>query len=198
MAEQPAASHECKGGKERRQSTATTHEQVTTRSSHQWGQRTARAPKRYDTPCLKLASLPTHGQGWQLFSALEGVQPTPLQANKARKGWNRCQPLKQPALTSRSSRALLGVSFTSCPQPETLMLADGRLVSPPCTACSRGVMGKARPRHCTQSKSVVLVRSTTSSWVAWQASSHLLHHPPFPAFSLPLPPPFPGPRLPGG
>lgn len=36
------------------------------------------------------------------------------------------------------------------------MLADGRLVSPPCTACSTGVVGKTHPRHCSQSKAVVL------------------------------------------
>lgn len=173
-------------GCKRRQSTATTHEQVTTHSSHQWGRRTARAPETYHTPCLKLAGLPGCGERWQLFSALEGIQPTPLQANQVRKGWDLCQPLKQPASTSHSSRALLGFSFTSCSWPETLVLADTRLVSCPCTACGMGAMGKAHPQRCALSRSVVLGHSTASSWVAWQASSHLVHHP---AFSLSLPPP---------
>lgn len=89
---------------------------------------------------------------------------------------------------SRSSRALLRVSFTSCFLPEALVLAAVRLVSCP---CSTGVTGQAHPGTVPRAGQWYWA-CTTSSWMAWQAYSPLPHQPPFPAFPL-----TPAPRPPG-
>ena len=97
-----------------------------------------------------------------------GVQPTTLQENKTGKGWDLCQPLEQPALTSHRAEHSWGSASPHAPGQR-----PSRWVSRPCTACGTAAMGKA------------LGHSTACSWVA---SSHLLHHRPFPTVSLSRPP----------